>query len=541
VKDRKITPCLLTAALLGGCSAWNVPDDAPRELLPAVALDTRVAFVDRTHPRAFLIDPAAPESPRLVPLPRDPVAATRRLGADELLVLSRGERGEPGLAPQPPALTVVPGDPARPLVSVPLASRFSGMAQSADGRFVVTAFLGSASGPAGETLFNPNELAVVDLAAARPTAVARTLRSYGTVPSAITFSPPLKLADGPRTLAVIFADNFVTLLDVEHPTRSEVTIGLTLPPDDRRTLRPAQVVFDPDDPALYLRADGANDVYALRLVPVPAAERGADGNDFRPALSLLAAGTGPADMALYDAPEGRRLLVVSPGSSDAAVIDAHSSRSTRIPLDAPASRILLFSGLAPGDPKSRPRALLVGPGLAASAVSFLDLEQLEGLRARNLDSRPMGAAAAAAYFFPERGQALILHSPRSGGPGLSVIDLARRTVAPLFAQSPPTDVTATQGTRPEGDKIWIGSDRSDRLGFVTLGSLSPGEVRLDAPVTSVLPVPHPTDGHPRVVAVHPSAVGSLTVLDADQPERATARAAYGFLLTNLLDRPQEDR
>ena len=66
--------------------------------------------------------------------------------------------------------------------------------------------------------------------------VARTLRSYGTVPTAITFSPPLKLADGPRTLAVIFADDFVTLLDVEHPTRSEVTIGLTLPPLPHRVL-----------------------------------------------------------------------------------------------------------------------------------------------------------------------------------------------------------------------------------------------------------------------------------------------------------------
>jgi hypothetical protein len=191
--------------------------------------------------------------------------------------------------------------------------------------------------------------------------------------------------------------------------------------------------------------------------------------------------------------------------------------------------------MAPGDPKTRPRALLIGPGLAASAVSFLDLEQLEGLRARNLDSRPMSAAAAQAFFFADRGQALVLHQAQSGAPGLSMIDLARRTVAPIFAESAPTEVTLGP---PPTDKVWIGSAQSDRLGFVSLGSLSPGEVRLDDPVASVLPVPHPGDGKPRVVVVHPGTVGSLTVLDADRPDRASARAVHGFLLTGLLDREE---
>jgi hypothetical protein len=530
---RTAPPMVLLLATLAGCQDWKPAYQQPSIVLPPVALDGKVVFVEQTSARAFVIDPSDPAGrARLVPLPRDPVVAVRRRGHDELLVLSRGERGQAGVAPEPAALTVLAGDPARPPLSIPLGSRFARIDQSDDGRFVVASF--GTTAPQGETLFNPNELAVIDLAAARPAATPRTLRSYGTVPGAVVFSPPLQnLPDGPRSLAVIFADNFVTLLDLDHASRPEITVGLTLPPDDRRTLRPAQVVFDADDPALYLRADGSNDVYALRLVEVPAAERTPDGNDFRPALSLLAAGTGPADMALYDTADGRRLLVASPGSSDVYVVDAHTSRSTRIPLEAPASRILMFSGLAPGDPKPRPRALLVGPGLGASAVSFLDLEQLEVQRTHNLDSRPMSASADQALFFPERGQALVLHRPQPGAPGLSVIDLARRTVAPIFAEATPTSVSL--GPAPS-DKVWIGSNQSDRVGFVSLTSLAPGEVRLDDKVAAVLPVPHPGDGHPLVVVVHPSPLGSLTVLDADTPDRATARALQGFLLTDLLDR-----
>jgi hypothetical protein len=532
-------PLVTLALLAAACDSWGPAYQQAWSVLPPVALDGRVAFVETTNARAFILDPADLSArPRIEALPASPVVAVRRSGHDDLIVLSRGERGGVGVAPEGAALTVLSADPARPPVSVALASRFARIDQSADGRFVLASF--GDTPPAGEALFNPNELAVIDLGATNPAsktvATARTLRSYGTVPAAVTFSPPMKLAGGPRTLAVIFAENFVTRLDVEHPTRPEITIGLTLPPDDRRTLRPAQVVFDPDDPALYLRATGANDIYALRLVAVPDAERTADGNDFRPALSLLAAGTGPADMALYDSSDGRRLLVVSPGSTDASVIDAHTSRSTRIPLDAPANRILLFDAAAPGDVTIRPHALLIGPGLSASAISFLDLDQLEVQRARNLDSRPMGAAAAQAFFFRERGQALVLHRPQAGAPGLSVIDLSRRTVAPIFAETAPTQVTLGPAA---SDKVWIGSAESERLGFVSLASLSPGEVRLDDPVAAVLPVPHPSDGRPRVVVVHPSTAGSLTVLDADHPDRASARTVAGFLLTDLLDREEK--
>jgi hypothetical protein len=54
--------------------------------------------------------------------------------------------------------------------------------------------------------------------------VPRTIRSFGSVPAQVVFSPSLNLPDGARTLAVILSQGFVTLLDLDHPTRPEITV-----------------------------------------------------------------------------------------------------------------------------------------------------------------------------------------------------------------------------------------------------------------------------------------------------------------------------
>ena len=517
---------LLLLPLLA-CQSWDPAYTQPPALLPPVALDAQVALVETTNARVYLLDPAHPEARvRLVPVTKDPVLATRRRGKNELVVLSRGQRGEPGLAPLPATLSIVPADPGLAPRVLPLGSRFNALAQSDDGRFLVAHF-GPGDGT-GDALFNPNEIAIVDLTAT--TVVSRTIRSFGSVPSQVVFSPVLNLPDGPRTLAVILSPGYVTLLDLEHPTRPEITVPLTLP-DDRRSLQPVQVLFESKDPAVHVRVTGANDIYSLRLLPVAPAERPPEGNDFTPALSQLAAGTSPTDMALFDTADGPRLLVVSPGSSDAFVIDARTSRSTRIALDEPANRIHVFEGAGPGDPKSRARALLIGVGLTSRSIGFLDLDQLELQGRRNLDSRPMGAPALESLFFPARGLAVAVHGSQPGSPGVSVIDLAQRTVAPIVAEVPPSRIV------PAADKIWVGPESGDRLGFINLGTLAPGEVRLDAPITAILPLGKSADGKSRVVVVHgANPAGSVTVLDGDKPDRATARAMVGFLLQDLLER-----
>jgi hypothetical protein len=52
----------------------------------------------------------------------------------------------------------------------------------------------------------------------------------------------------------------------------------------------------------------------------------------------------------------------------------------------------------------------------------------------------------------------------------------------------------------------------------------------------VLPLGPGQDGKSRVVVEHAGTAGHITVVDADKPERATARVLMGFFYDGLLDR-----
>jgi hypothetical protein len=125
-------------------------------------------------------------------------------------------------------------------------------------------------------------------------------------------------------------------------------------------------------------------------------------------------------------------------------------------------------------------------------------------------------------------KAIVLHRGAGAGtPGMSVVDVERRTVAPIVAGVPLSSVVLG----PAGsDKIWLPPSSGVQLPFIALSTLETHAVRLDAAIEAVLPVAK------SVVVVHPSAAGQVTVLDANAPDRATARAAAGFLLADLLER-----
>ncbi len=529
MRVRIVRLCSLFALLLAACDPVGTPETygPPRDVIGPVALGTQVAFVERAYPTAFLIDPADPAlRPRLVALAKDPAVVVRRAGQDELLVLSRGERGDTGLPPLPAELAVIPADAKQPARVVKLASRFNALDQSIDGRIAIAHF--TKDSKRAEALFNPNEIAIIDLGSM--TVVPRTIRSFGSLPLAVVFSPRMTLGQSERSVAVILSDNYITVLDLDHLDRSEITVPLTLP-NDKRTVLPRQVLFDAKKATIYVRADAANDVYALRLEP--ALIMGATDNDFHLALTLLAAGTRPSDMARYDSIDGSRLVVTAAGSNDVFVIDVDSSLTTRIPLGISADHVTLFDAVAPGDAKVRTRALIVGTAAESPQIAFLNLDHVEQQGARNLGTLSLGAGAVGLQVLPDRNQAVVLHRSVAGAPGMTVVDLAHQTAAPIFAEAPVSGVT--RGA-PGSEMLWIAAMNSNRLGFLGLTNLTAGEVRLDAVVQGVVVLAKSNDGHSRVVAIHQGEGGDITVLDADKPERATARHATGFLLTDLLDR-----
>jgi hypothetical protein len=72
-------------------------------------------------------------------------------------------------------------------------------------------------------------------------------------------------------------------------------------------------------------------------------------------------------------------------------------------------------------------------------------------------------------------------------------------------------------------------------------SLAHKAIWLDQTITSIQALDSKSvDGHRYLVVEQrdPDRIGNLTFLDADQPDRAWARTAYGFLFSNYLERGQ---
>ena len=500
--------------------------DAALLTLPPVALGSSLVFVDSSAQTTYVLDVTRPSvAPRTVTVGAGASTVARRNEHNEALVLCRGERGGVGVAPEASSLTVVPGAYRAAPRTYVLGSPFNAIAQTPDGARALVHFR-TGEGLAG-LLFNPNEIAVLDLDAA-PSAtnpVRRTVRSFGGVPSAVVFSPRMALPEGPRTLAVILSDAYVTLLDVDNPDRPEITVPLALP-EDRRAVLPVQVLFDADDPTIYIRASASDDIFALRLQEVPSAER--VGNDFRPSLTQLAVGSRPNDMALFDAGEGKRLIVPSRASSNVSIVDARSSSVTTIPLDVAADRVLVYDATAPGDPSVTPRALLYAADGAASALSFVDLAQVEARRGRNVETDSIGRPIVGVLPLLDRGLVVLQHSSVTGAPGLSLLDLAARTSAPIYADVPLESATFGTGQ----SRIYVAPSYGVRLGYLDLATFVPGEVRLDASISAVLPLADV----PIVAVVHTGYAGHVTLLDANDLRRESARSIQGFLLSDLLAR-----
>src|SRR5690606_13565518 len=184
-----------------------------------------------------------------------------------LLVLSSGV--EPRLEPEDegPQLLVLDAGPEaegpdRVLKRFLLDDPMQNLALDPRGRWIA-AFGGTSS------LVNPNELVLLDMEESEDvegTVIATTIRSFGGAPRELVFTDELEMPKGgARRFLIVRTDRDVTLLDLEHLDRPEVTLvysenqAATPPP-------PLQVVCDdgdPDDPTdalLAVRLGESSDV-----------------------------------------------------------------------------------------------------------------------------------------------------------------------------------------------------------------------------------------------------------------------------------------
>ncbi len=543
---------LLVLSLLllphAGCDGSTPKFWQPRnDLLPMVALDDRVAYVERNSHAAYLLDPAdASFKPQVVTVGKAPIAAVKHNGENQMLVLSNGDAGSASVAAIPAQLQVVDANPLVPPIVRLLAGRFDGLTQSADGRFVVLYHTSSTQDASDTGLFNPNEMTIVDFNIPPdplvPTLPTKSIRSLGGVPTRIEFSPSYPFKAGARALAVVLSQNYVTILDLDHTDRTEISVPLC-PQSTGCNYSPDQIVFDPVNLNIYVRAGNANDIFQITLTDLWPDLPTDGSNDFHASLSMLSVGTNPASMALYGSGSSARLAVLAPASKSLVIIDPSTSHTLNIATPIPTNVIVPFTFIDPtGEAKNQ--AMLVDTSYGSTSVLFADLQQVETTGGLAISDAPLRAAAGDVWPLVDQGIAVLVLGKPSAISAFTVVELATRRFVDITASSTFGN-PYLEARNPS--RLW-GVASETKLSYFNLvarsgeASLAPTSLWLDQNITSIQALDQPsTVGGPRYLVVgqdDPDAIGNLTFLDADQPDRATARTAYGFLFSNYLERAQ---
>jgi sugar lactone lactonase YvrE len=227
-------------------------------------------------------------------------------------------------------------------------------------------------------------------------------------------------------------------------------------------------------------------------------------------------------MALFGPDDAQQLLVVS-RDSQARVIDPRSDTTLPVSLPFNAEHVRLFEAAAPGDSQSRPRALLYGD--KNQTVVFMELQSLNGRRERKLETLQLPAEVKSLIEIDRPDTLVVVHDH-----SVTLLDLAQRTATPVAAD----ETLANALFDAEHDRLWVATTSQSRVGTLDLAGGKTGELLLDAQVGSLVPF----FDVGRLVVVHPSTVGYVTLIDTAMPDRKHARSLRGFLLSDILDREE---
>lgn len=517
----------LVVVVVAGC-ADNRPLvwDRTRTVLGPIPLKTQVAYVDSALDRVTLLDLLG-DAPAIstVRIGRNALYAVPSSDRHRLFVITRGEEAiHAGQIDQQPLFWMIDTQhPENAPAAYTIGSPFDRVAVSPDNTIAIAYF--SASGPDAAGYFrNPNELAVIDLT--RPAdgtnPVLKTIRSFGSVPTGITLSPPIAVPgaiDGdPRTFAFVLSSNNLTVLDTSHPDRREISIRLDL---GGQAVVPRQVVFAAHTPTAYVRSDNARDVLQIVLEPDQPADPA--GNDFRPLLAELGAGGGPTDIAVYDDPTGRRyLLAATPNTGVVVVIDADTGQFRSIPVADPIDRILLFPTGADVSPN---QALLASIGAKLPRLYALDLVHIaDPLTQPQVGRITLDKPVRDVVPVPDRNLAMIVHDDNRTVLGL--LDMATQSTSPLLG----VGRLDSYDFSPDGSHLIGATTNVSRVGFVALDNLHPTDFRLDDPPTKVL-----STANAKIFVDHGDPRGHATIIPSPTATRDQALVLDGFLLDHLLD------
>ena len=523
---------LLGVTVLAACHRPEVWGTPPPSTLSAYGLKSAaIVLDDPTHRAVALVAHADQRIDEIVmPIGHSFLSAAVSPDQAHLFLLSAGDVPRQSDQDQYPSLTLIDGTtPAVQSTRYDMAEPLGNLAVDPEGHWAA-AFAGG--GTPTSFVQNPNEIVLFDLTQPPgPTnPLSRTIRSFGGAPVRLTFTPEVKLPNGPRRLLIIETDRDVTLLDLDHaadtPPRPEITVRLTNG-SDTRVLAPAGVVVDPGDAAsntnarVAVRTSNDPNVITLQLGP---ADPGAP-NDFSPVINLTDVGDVPSDFAFVHTDGGLRVAALVPSLTSAVLVEPDTSVTETVAFPAPYSQLSIVTGVT-GGVNGTDVALLWNAAGSSAGVAFWTLGVTAGQPYRSVEVLGISEDVHDVLDVPAPNTALKLLRTTTGS-SFYVLDLGKRTAAPLETLG-----AASLVVSPDGARIWAFVPHSSELAELDLGTLNPVPLFVDRPIDAVIDLAR-DDGGRALIALHGTGNVGATVFDGLAPDTATARSYSGLLLEGL--------
>ncbi len=444
---------------------------------------------------------------------------------DELLIVSDGKNDQYGQPLESPALTVLPAQGDKRVY--PLVDRGQQMKLSDDGQFAILFNDPKFEDPT-RLLTNRGEVAIVDLTPENQSGepIIRNLDTVGGPPNAVWF-PELTVGGEMRRFAFFTFPDGVSLIDLAHPLEAGKKIELNgWLPSGGITADPGfAVTADANSNEIYLKTSNSNFVETITVMPSPTDDAGIDVDV---SLKQLTVGSSPPGaIDVYPGEAGTQLVATL--NTSVALVETDEDSVTTVGLKYKADRILRYSAAAPDDPNAKQRALLYSIGQVG--VTFANLESLKKDTDRALQAVEFGQSISAirqVQFMPE--QVLVFFA----GGGVDILDLATRHWVPIDSPVPLNLVVADI----ESSRVWVSNPGDDRIAFLEFSSDAnhttftvENTIQLDDAVEQFFRMEG--SSHHRVAVIHDQVGGAVTLLDATNPQRSSAKKLEGFLFSNL--------
>jgi hypothetical protein len=191
--------------------------------------------------------------------------------------------------------------------------------------------------------------------------------------------------------------------------------------------------------------------------------------------------------------------------------------------------------------------MLVDTVNGGTSVLFADLGDVETIGGLAIKDSPLRAPASDVRPLVDQGIAVLVLGKYTAISAFTVVEFGEN---PRFVEITASNVFDNPYFEMRNPSRLWGAVAGTKLSYLNLvarvgeDNLASNAIPLDQQISSIQALNTKSADAIRYLVVDhsnpsdPNQIGNLTFLDADKPDRTTARTAYGFLLSNYLERGQ---